>query len=96
MADDLESWTKIAEGNAAAFDAFYLENRSRLCAFLRQLVGSHQAAEDLAQETFAQIWNRPNWILVRSGERCGDIYTESAGSVPRSGGEAIKPLSLPT
>lgn len=74
MADDLESWTKIAEGNAAAFDAFYLENRSRLCAFLRQLVGSHQAAEDLAQETFAEIWNRPTGFSPERGTLRGYLY----------------------
>ncbi len=60
MADDAELWKNICEGDAAAFDEFYRENAPRLQAFLRQMVGDRQAAEDVTQETFMQIWTRPN------------------------------------
>jgi RNA polymerase sigma-70 factor (ECF subfamily) len=59
LADDRETWKKISHGDAGAFDAFYRENASRLQTFLRQIVGSLQAAEDIVQDTFTQIWTRP-------------------------------------
>ncbi len=46
--------------NAEAFEAVYRENAPRLRAFLRQIVGSFQTAEDLTQEIFTQLWSRPN------------------------------------
>src|ERR1019366_4382766 len=59
LADDWETWRKIAQGDAEVFGAFYRENAPRLLAFLRQLVGNPQASEDIAQETFTHLWNRP-------------------------------------
>ncbi len=47
-------------GSAEAFDAMYRENAPRLRAFLRQIVGSFQTAEDLTQEIFTQLWSRPD------------------------------------
>ncbi|GGH01162.1 RNA polymerase sigma factor [Silvibacterium dinghuense] len=60
MADDLETWQRILARDADAFDSFYREHAPRLTAFLRQVTGSRQAAEDVAQETFSQMWSRPN------------------------------------
>lgn len=67
MADDLkpwqgdqELWQRILARDEEAFDGFYREHAARLTAFLRQVTGSRQAAEDVTQETFAQMWNRPN------------------------------------
>ncbi len=48
-------WARDAE----AFDRVYRENAPRLRAFLRQIVGSFQTAEDLTQEIFTQLWSRP-------------------------------------
>jgi RNA polymerase sigma-70 factor, ECF subfamily len=64
---DAEVWTKISRGDADAFDAFYQENLPRLCAFLRRVVGDAQVAEDIAQETFLQIWNRPTGFDAERG-----------------------------
>jgi RNA polymerase sigma-70 factor, ECF subfamily len=74
LSDDRETWAKITEGNVEAFDAFYRENQSRLQVFLRQLVGNRQAAEDVAQETFAQMWNRPNGFRPERGTLRGYLY----------------------
>jgi RNA polymerase sigma-70 factor (ECF subfamily) len=60
LGDDRELWKRICRQDEDAFDAFYRENAPRLCAFVRQVVGNAQAAEDVTQETFTQIWNRPN------------------------------------
>jgi len=67
LADDREVWKRISQGDAKAFDAFYRENAPRLHAFLRQVVGNPQAAEDVAQDTFTQIWNRPNGFEPERG-----------------------------
>jgi RNA polymerase sigma-70 factor (ECF subfamily) len=60
LTDDRDLWKKMLQGDATAFDVFYREHCPRLQIFLRQIVGSHEAAEDVAQETFKQLWNRPN------------------------------------
>lgn len=51
-----KQWARDAE----AFDAVYRENAPRLRAFLRQIVGSSQAAEDLTQDIFTQLWSHPD------------------------------------
>ena len=67
MADDGETWKRICQKDADAFDAFYRENAPPLQAFLRQLVGDRQAAEDVLQEMFIQIWTRPNGFRPERG-----------------------------
>ena len=74
MTDDREVWKKISRGDVAAFDAFYRENAPRLQAFLRQVVGNHQAAEDVAQETFTQIWDRPSGFQPERGTLRGYLF----------------------
>ncbi len=53
--------------DAATFDAAYRENAPRLRAFLRQMVGSFQTAEDLTQEIFTNLWSRPDGFDPRRG-----------------------------
>lgn len=60
MAKDRELWEQICRGDARAFEGFYRENAVRVQSFLRHLLGSAQAAEDVAQETFLQLWTHPN------------------------------------
>jgi DNA-directed RNA polymerase specialized sigma24 family protein len=60
LGDDPGFWKQIADGNAEAFDALYRETAPRLKIFLRHLLANEQAAEDVVQETFAQIWRRPD------------------------------------
>ena len=60
MADDREVWERICRGDAGAFDALYRMHGPKLQVFLRRILGSWQAAEDVMQETFASIWLRPN------------------------------------
>lgn len=65
--DDHELWGPI-RGRDASAEAFYRDNAARLCAFLRQLVGSPQAAEGLMQETFTHMWKSPNGFRPRARE----------------------------
>lgn len=67
MAHDRELWERICQGDTRAFDGFYRENVSRLNGFLRQLLGNMQTAEDVAQETFLQLWRRPNGFHPENG-----------------------------
>ena len=60
MGDDRGFWKRIADGNAEAFDSLYRETAPRLRIFLRHLLANEQAAEDVMQETFTQIWRRPD------------------------------------
>jgi RNA polymerase sigma-70 factor, ECF subfamily len=64
LADDRELGEQIRCGDARAFEAFYREQGPRLRAFL---VGNPQAAEDVMQETFTQIWRRPNGFVPERG-----------------------------
>ena len=59
VASDRELWNGILRQDTTVFNAFYREQAPRLQAFLRQVVGNGQTAEDIAQETFTQLWKRP-------------------------------------
>jgi RNA polymerase sigma-70 factor, ECF subfamily len=67
LPDDRQLWEQICQGDAEAFAEFYRQNAPRLEAFLRHLVGNKQAAEDVMQETFTQIWSRPNGFRPERG-----------------------------
>ena len=71
---DEEVWRAISRGDAETFDGFYRENSPRLRAFLRQIVGNAQAAEDIAQETFMQIWAHPNGFHPDRGHLRAYLY----------------------
>jgi RNA polymerase sigma-70 factor, ECF subfamily len=58
LSDDWDLWKKIANGNAEAFDTWYRETAPRLRVFLRHILVNEQAAEDVMQETYTQLWNR--------------------------------------
>ena len=48
-----------SKGDAAVFDAVFLEHWQPICRVLMRLVGDHAEAEDLALETFWQLYRRP-------------------------------------
>jgi len=58
--DDRQMWEAIRRKDANAFDTLYRSYGSGLQGFLKQFLGSRQAAEDVMQETFASIWQHPN------------------------------------
>jgi RNA polymerase sigma-70 factor, ECF subfamily len=64
---DREVWQQICDGDVAAFDDLYREQAPRLYAFLRQMTGNTQAAEDIVQETFTEFWKRPGRYAPDSG-----------------------------
>jgi RNA polymerase sigma-70 factor, ECF subfamily len=67
LSDDQQIWERIRQGDAQAFGEFYRKNAPRLEAFLQHVVGDRHAAEDIMQETFTQIWSRPNGFQPERG-----------------------------
>ena len=57
--DEAARWKRIAEGEAEAFDAFYRDVAPSVRSFLRRLLMNEQAAEDVMQNTFTEMWRRP-------------------------------------
>ncbi|PYT79124.1 MAG: hypothetical protein DMG40_17480 [Acidobacteria bacterium] len=100
VVDDHELWERFRGRDANAFEAFYRDNAGRLCAYLRQIVGNAQAAEDVMQETFTQIWKSPNGFRPELGSLRGYLFgigrkraTEwwrKQGRVPEEQGEKCK------
>ena len=74
MADDHELWERICSRDANAFEAFYRDNAGRLCAYLRQIIGNTQAAEDVMQEAFTRIWRTPNGFRPELGSLRGYLF----------------------
>jgi RNA polymerase sigma-70 factor, ECF subfamily len=74
VADDHELWERIRSRDANAFEVFYHDNAVRLCAYLRQIVGNAQTAEDVMQETFTQIWRTPNGFRPEQGTLRGYLF----------------------
>jgi RNA polymerase sigma-70 factor, ECF subfamily len=60
MPDDEALWSKLSRRDAEAFAGFYRQHYLRLHSFVKVCVGSPQAADDVAQETFLQLWKHPN------------------------------------
>lgn len=60
LADDRELWEQICRGDGHAFEVFYRLHGPKLEVFLRRLLGSGHAVEDVMQETFTRIWQHPN------------------------------------
>jgi RNA polymerase sigma-70 factor, ECF subfamily len=67
LTDDRELWDRICRRDATAFDELYRTYNASLQAFLRRALSSHQAAEDVMQETFASIWRHPNGFNPERG-----------------------------
>ena len=67
MGDDREFWERVCRGVQGAFETLYQEHGPRLIAFLGRVTGDMQAAEDVMQETFTQIWKRPDAFRPERG-----------------------------
>lgn len=54
--NDAERWRAIQSGDAPEYTRFYRETAPRLIAYLCRIVGSQEAAQDVAQEIYTHIW----------------------------------------
>jgi RNA polymerase sigma-70 factor (ECF subfamily) len=105
MPDDRELWRRITEGDEQAFEDFYSQTALRLRAFLRQIVGSQEAAEDVAQETYTKIWNRFNGDKPEAGQlraylygaarrQAVDWWRKQSSSRHLSGGDTVEEIAV--
>ena len=60
MPDDRELWSKMRRSDRKAFEKFYDQNFRQLRNFLWIYLRNQHAAEDVAQETFIELWQNPN------------------------------------
>jgi RNA polymerase sigma-70 factor (ECF subfamily) len=67
LGDDREIWERVCRGDRGAFERLYQEHGPGLIAFLRRVTGDSEAADDVMQETFAQIWKRPDGFQPERG-----------------------------
>ena len=55
---------RIREGDEAAFAAMFRTHYDGLCRYVAGYLGSRDAAEDVVQGVFAQIWDdRAHWVV---------------------------------
>jgi len=74
LLDERELWKKICARDSQAFDAWYRETAPRLRLFLRHLLASPNAVEDVMQETYTHIWRRPEGFDPERGTLRAWLY----------------------
>lgn len=60
MADDQTVWQGIVSRERAAFELLFRLYNLPLRVFLRRCLGCSEVADDVVQDTFLQLWKRPN------------------------------------
>lgn len=65
--DDGVLWERVVEGNKEAFDQLYCQYSPPVRSFVRHYVGDPSAVDDLVQETFLQLWKKPNGFHSERG-----------------------------
>ncbi len=53
---DLQRMERVRAGDQAAFEAIVRDHQHRVVAFAARMLNDTAAAEDIAQQTFAQVW----------------------------------------
>lgn len=86
---DAERLSRIRAGDVAAFEAVVRAHAPGLVAFAYRYVRSRELAADLAQDVFAQIWERRESLDVR-----GSIRAYLYGAVRNRALNAIRRDSL--
>lgn len=67
MANSQSLWDELCKGKPDALDAMYREHGAPLRAFLVHYTGNFSIAEDLTQETFLELWKKPNGFDAAKG-----------------------------
>jgi RNA polymerase sigma-70 factor (ECF subfamily) len=60
-------WEEVVEGNREAFDQVYLQYSTPVRSFVRHYLQDPGAADDLVQETFLELWKKPNGFNPERG-----------------------------
>src|ERR1700728_4317759 len=59
MREDDVLWAQVTGRNTEAFEKLYKHHYPRVRGFLRICLGNAPAVDDVAQDTFLQLWQRP-------------------------------------
>jgi RNA polymerase sigma-70 factor (ECF subfamily) len=59
MREDDALWAQVAARNADAFEKLYHNHYAQVRGFLRSYLGDAPAVDDLTQDKFLQLWQRP-------------------------------------
>ncbi|MEN8156886.1 MAG: RNA polymerase sigma-70 factor [Bacteroidota bacterium] len=57
-------FTRIKEGDFLSFNSLYKRYYQGLCLFASRITGNHDAAEDVVQEVFLNIWGKRDRINI--------------------------------
>lgn len=74
LEDTQQVWARIRSGNREAFEAFYRAHAGRVQQFLRRMTGDRDAAQDVAQEVFLQLWERPDGFDPARGHLINYVF----------------------
>lgn len=93
MGDDQVLWRRICAGNASAFDDLFREAAPRLRGFARLYAGGQCEAEDIVQETFLQLWKRPDGYDPERGTLRQYIYGIARKRIAQRWRESLRSAS---
>jgi hypothetical protein len=82
---------RIAEGDVAALGTLFDQNARAIYSLAMSVLGSHDKAEDVVEETLWQAWEKsaqivgepdiPSWLVSTAGQRLG-VTLEGADPIP--------------
>lgn len=72
---DAHLLARIAQGDPAAFQAFYDRHAARVVAYACKLARDRHLAEDVAQEVFTSVWTKAASFRPERGDAPGWLYT---------------------
>ena len=87
--DDGEVWHELVRGNRAALEILYDRYAGLALGLALRMLGDRQAAEDVVQESFLQVWRHAGsyderrgslrcWLLAIVRHRCVDALRRQA------------------
>ena len=69
LSDRPDAFARIRAGDRSAFEALFREHYAGLCEFVYRYVQSREAAEDVTQEVFLNVWSRRDALDARESVR---------------------------
>lgn len=68
LVEDIRLLKRIAERDAASFQAFYKKYRGLVFATISNVLNDHHDTEDVMQEVLVQVWNKAHLYESRKGK----------------------------
>ena len=74
LVGDQDMLSAVARGKVEALDVLYQRYRQELYSLAYSIVGDHQLAEDLIQETFVRVWRHAGSYSPQAGSVRGWLF----------------------